>query len=172
VANRRFVQRAVRRPTFWEAGNIDHVNTSGTTVASTLVSEANLENTPNSTLIRLRGSVLVLVNTIGAVPAKGIVTMGIKLSTASAVAGATVESPNTDSGSDWIWWNIMGMELESGTLEDAQRGITVVKRVDIDSKAMRKVGLNKVLVFVTQHTAVTSTMTIDTVGGCRVLFKR
>ncbi len=172
MANRRFVQRAVRRPTFWEGNSVTHINTSGTTVFSTLVSEASLENTPNSTLIRLRGEVLVVLNTIGSVPAKGVFTMGIKFTTGAALAGASVEAPLTDIGSDWIWWNTMGLELESGTLENAQQGIAVVKRVEIDSKAMRKVGLNRVLVFVTQHTAILSTMTVDLNGAVRALFKR
>ena len=67
MANRRSVPRAARRPTFWEGGNFFNDNPSGTTVVSTLVSEANLENVPHSTLVRIRGEALVFVDTASAV---------------------------------------------------------------------------------------------------------
>ena len=99
--------------------------------------------------------------------------MGIKLSTAAAVAGGTVEGPNTEIGSDWIWWTTMGFELESGTVgTPGVDGQLMMKRIEIDSKAMRKVGLNQVLVMVTQGTIVTGTHVHHSTGAVRVLFKR
>ena len=51
-------------------------------------------------------------------------------------------------------------------------GNTLFKRIEIDSKAMRKVGLNQVLVFAVQHTALVGTQSVVTNGAVRVLFKR
>ena len=172
MANRRLAPRAVRRPTFWEGGNVSLATPSGTNVVGTLVAEANLENIPHSTLVRIRGEVLMHVDTISGV-GRGIVTMGIKLSTAAAVAGATVEGPNTEIGSDWIWWQTMGIAAVGGTVAaPALDGNTIFKRIEIDSKAMRKVGLNQVLVFAVQHTALVGTQSVVTNGAVRVLFKR
>jgi len=173
LANRRFAPRAVRRPTFWEGGVIFNTNATGATVAATLIPEANLENVPNSTLIRIRGEVLCVVTAIGAAASRAIFSMGIKFATASAVAAASVESPLTDIGSDWIWWQSVAMDSSNTLAAPVPDGLTVAKRVEIDSKAMRKQsGLNKVLVFVTQNTVVTSTQTITALGSARVLFKR
>jgi len=174
MANRRFVQRAARRSTFWEGGNIFFTGVAtGSNVSQTLIPESSLENVPNSTLVRIRGSILVAATT-GSTGALCIATLGIKLSTAAAVAGATVENPNADIGSDWIWWTTVGLSQQN-TIATATPGPgpdTLVHRIDIDSKAMRKVPLNKVLVFVGSNVAVAGTMTYEVVGAARVLFKR
>jgi len=172
LANRRFAPRAARRSTFWEGGNIGLASVAtGTNVVATLIPEASLENVPNSTLIRIRGSVLVAATT-GSVGALAVATLGIKLSTAAAVAGATVEGPNVDIGSDWIWWTAVGLSQQNTIAVPTPDGLTLMHRVDIDSKAMRKVGLNQVLVFVAQNTVVAATLTYEVVGAARVLFKR
>jgi len=172
MANRRFAPRAARRSTFWEGGNVSQsVVATGTNVVSTLIPEANLENVPNSTLIRIRGSVLVAATT-GSTGALALATLGIKLSTAAAVAGATVEGPNAEIGSDWIWWTTVGLSQQNTVSAPIPDGGLLYQRVDIDSKAMRKVGLNQVLVFASQNVVLSGTMTFEVIGGVRVLFKR
>ena len=172
MANRRFAPRAVCRPTFWEGGNIIQEIVTGATTVSSVVAEANLENVPQSTLVRIRGAALISVNAIGASGAKGLAVMGIKLATAAAVAGGTVESPNADIGFDWIWWQVVGLSVENTLVTPGIDGTTATTRVMIDSKAMRKVGLNSVFVFVTTNVVMESTMTIEVQGAVRVLFKR
>jgi len=172
LANRRFAPRAVRRPTFWEGGSIFHNNATGVTVASVLVPEASLENVPNSTLVRIRGQVMVAI-TSGTVGANVLCVMGIKLATTVAVAGGSVERPFTDVGSDWIWWSVVALSVQNTIgIEQPHGSVIMSKYVDIDSKAMRKVGLNQDLVFVTQNVVVAGTAAFEVVGAGRVLFKR
>ena len=173
MANRRFAPRAARRSTFWEGGNIGlNVVGTGTNVVSTVIPESSLENVPNSTLVRIRGSVMVAV-TVGTVGAAFTATLGIKLATAAAVAGATVEGPNTEIGSDWIWWSTVGLSVQNTIgLEQPHGSVIMSRYIDIDSKAMRKVGLNQVLVFAAQNTVIAGTGTFEVFGGVRVLFKR
>ena len=173
MANRRFIPQRTRRPTFWEGGSITHTNTTGTTVASELVSEANLENVPSSTLVRIRGWVRILMTASSGTPGHCLASLGIKLSTAAAVAGATVENPFADIGSDWIWWKTIALRLTSGSVTTPTPGPQqMMVDVEIDSKAMRKVGLNQVLVFVSENVVVASTQSFVVLGAARVLFKR
>ena len=101
----------------------------------------------------------------------GLVTMGIILVTAKALAiGVTgIPNPNTDVGSDWIWWDVgtWGEETSSSVIG---RPISV-DRLVIDSKAMRKVGLNMALVFVAQAIACEGTVSANICGAVRILLK-
>jgi len=91
-----------------------------------------------------------------------------------AVSASSIESPLTQIGSDWIWWKTFPFGVAAGTLIAPQpaEGQSLSARVIIDSKAMRKIGLNQNVVFVMQSTAITSTCTTDVNGALRVLFKR
>jgi len=174
VANRRFAPQRSRRPTFWEGNAVNQTVTTGASLITTLVSEALLEQTQVPTIVRMRGDVLVQITASAAVPGRCIAFMGIKLTTAAALAGAAVELPSTDIGSEWIWWTAVPLNLASGGSAAAPStdGTTVVHRVSVDSKAMRKVNQNSVLVFVSQNLVVTSTQTFDVLGAVRVLIKR
>ena len=172
MANRRFVQRS-RRPVFWVGANFLNLVGSGTNVVSSIQSEAELENVPNSTLIRIRGECLVIVDTASATPSRAQATLGIKFATTAAFTGGTVEGPNSSIGSDWIWWSTVSLQLESGTVgSPGGDGTSIVKRVEIDSKAMRKTPLNAQLIFASENSTVTALMSFDVLGTVRLLFKR
>ena len=173
MANRRFVPQRVRRPTFWEGENISQSVTTGASVISTVVSEAELENVPTPTIVRMRGDLLVQVTASAATPGRCNAVLGIKLTTAAALAGGAVETPSTDIGSEWIWWTTVPLILAGGSVAAPNSdGRSIVHRVNVDSKAMRKVTLNQVLVLVAQNVVVTSTQTFDVQGTVRVLLKR
>ncbi len=174
MANRRFAPVRQKRPTFWEGVIINQSVTTGASATSTVVTEALLENVPRSTIVRIRGSVLVMLNSSAASPGASVLVMGIKLVSVAALAGASNPVPFTDVGSDWIWWTAVNINLAAGGSAGSPNvdGSTVTERVIIDSKAMRKVGINEVLVFVSQNVVVTSTQTVDVDANMRVLFKR
>ena len=173
MARRRFVPQKVRRPTFWEGTDFNQNVTTGAAIIQSLVSEAVLENSPNPTLIRMRGEGLVTLTASAATPGRCVAFLGIKLTTAAALAGAAVELPSTDIGSEWIWWTAIPLFLSGGSVAAPNSdGRTIVRRFMIDSKAMRKVTQNQVLVMVAQNVVVTSTQTFDVLGGLRILFKR
>ena len=175
MARRRFSPQRVRRPMFWEGNFVQHLaQATGTSVFTTLVGEANLENSPNATLVRMRGVIIVGLVTTAAVPARLHITCGIKLATTTAAAAGTLESPLTNIGSDWIWWKTIPLSIGAGTLAVPvpAEGQMLSARVEIDSKAMRKTDLNQDLVFVSQSSVITSTATTDIIGVVRCLFKR
>ena len=174
MANRRFAPVRRKRPTFWQAAAFNMSATTGASVVSTIVTEAALENTPSSTLIRIRGQLLCTVISSAAVPSSTHVAIGIKLVSAAALAGVAVPSPFADEGSDWIWWNIVPLVLLTGGSVASPNGdgLNSNARIEIDSKAMRKVTQNEVLVIVAENVVSESTTTVGIDGGVRVLFKR
>lgn len=173
MANRRFVPQRVRRPTFWEGVNVNHTVTTGASIVSAVVTEAQLEQAPNPTLVRIRGFVLVIMTSSAATPGNCLAVLGIKVVQAAALAGTAVAVPFTDIGSDWVWWTTVALNLTGGSVAAPNSdGRSIVHRVDIDSKAMRKIKGNEVLAFVSQNVVLTSTQTFDVDGAVRVLLKR
>jgi len=175
MARRRVFQRAaVRRRTSWEGVSLQQVSTTGVVLATSVVSEAILENVPNPTIVRIRGELLLHVTARGANVSESTIFMGIKLVTATAFAAgvASIESPGTDIGSDWIWWGVRSFAtLTAQPAATDSNGEMLTTRVPIDSKAMRKVEVNKLLVFVSENSVVTSTQTVTITGSARVLLK-
>ena len=173
MANRRFVQRAARRPTFWQGASLAGTVPTGTSIAGAIITESQLENVPNPTIVRIRGSIMITTILAGVAGARANIFCGIKLVTASAFSSGTHQQPFTDAGSDWIWWTTAAMHLVGGTVATPSvDGGTLFKRIEIDSKAMRKVPINSLLAIVVENLALVSTMTIEFGGGTRVLLKR
>ncbi len=173
MARRRVFQRAAARRTTWEGATLADTVTSGASSFSTIVAEATLENVPNPTIVRIRGNILIRMAAQGAAATTGQLFMGIRLATASAIAAGigSIETPANDIGSDWLWWTVAGFHTgASAQIDNVAFGATS-RDVLVDSKAMRKVGVNMGLIFVMQHNAVVSTQTLSVIGGFRVLLK-
>ncbi len=174
MARRRVFQRAAARRTSWEGSQISLSLTTAVQAQGSLVSESVLETFPNPTIVRIRGEVNVAVTAAGAGGANSNCVMGIKLTTASAFAagGASVESPFTEIGGDWIWWHSATMRNSAAfTTTDSDLDGGRFVRVPVDSKAMRKVGPNQVLIFVAHNVVSGSTQTLVVGGVIRVLLK-
>ncbi len=164
--------RMPRRPTFWEGQNIDSTVGTGTVQVISVISEATLENTPNPTLVRVRGSFLSSVVSPG-VSARAHMVMGLIVVDARAFAVPAVEFPLTDIGSDWLWWDTVSFNADgTGVTPLDEAGLSVFARTHVDNKAMRKIGLNQVVALVLQNAALNSTMTIQVSGVLRILFKK
>ena len=171
MANRRGFQRAAqRRPTFWEGAIFQALPSVAGAVATvnTLVTEANLENVPNSTVVRVRGN---YGWSVAGANGSGACTLGIMLVNAPALAVGigSLPTPLTDIGSDWLWWDSFGWD-NVGTVGD---GPVLAGQRMIDTKAMRKTALNQVLVLITEIQGLGATAGIATIAGSlRVLVKR
>jgi len=171
MANRRGFQRAAqRRPTFWE-GAVIQALPSVAGVASTVsavVTEANLENTPNATVVRVRGN---YGWSVAGANGSGVCALGIMLvnSPAFAVGIGSLPTPITDIGSDWLWWDSFGWD-NVGTVGD---GPVLAGQRTIDSKAMRKTKLNQDLVLIVEIAGLGASAGIATIAAAlRVLLKR
>ena len=158
----------------WEGRAVTHIGQlTGTTVFTMIVSEAIMELIPDPTVVRVRGQLVCSVVASAATPGRCFQVFGIKVATAAAIAAGAIELPFTAIGSDWLWWKAIPLNVWGGTSAAPSGDGTMANvRVDIDSKAMRKVGGNAALVFASQNVAVTSTQTTDTIGALRVLLKK
>ena len=156
---RRFVRSGrrsgLRRPTFWETVSSTAMSTltDGGTVAqmTTLVLESELDNVPNPTLIRVRGKIFAQLG--AAANAQGDVILlshAIMVVDAKAFAVGTtaVPLPLSSNSEDFLWFGtqIMAQNDQTTVLNNQSNW----NMLEVDSKAMRKITLNQVLVLVSE----------------------
>ena len=169
MANRRFAVRARKRVMSWQGSLLDFSDiVVGTPQLVTVISEAILENFPTPTLIRTRGRLAVLADTSSTPGAFGVLTMGVIVVTAAAQTAGAVPTPSTDVGSDWLWWNRAIVGAAAGDVIGEE---VTIDRMDVDSKAMRKIGNNEVVVFVAELISCEGTLVVNLCGGLRFLLK-
>ncbi len=168
---RSFRSTVQKRKMLWEGAQINGlVTTAAPFIFATVVSEATLENIPDPTIIRIRGDLAVVEKQQGANDS-GIVTMGMMVVTAAAFAASAIPDPIVDISSDWMWWDSRALARDVGVLPETALG--TFARVSIDNKAMRKVGLNQILIFVIKLTTLAgANVQYNVSGAVRVLLKK
>ena len=171
MANRRFAQTSRKRRVSWEGGNTDIADlVVATAQAVTVLTETQLENFPTPTLIRTRGRLTGFTDTSSTPGAFGVVGLGMIVVTASAAAvGVTaIPTPLTDLGSDWLWWDSMTLGADAGDVIGSE---ITIDRLSIDSKAMRKIGNNQVVLLVAELLTCEGTLVVNLCGSQRFLLK-
>ena len=168
MAARRFVATHKRRVS-WDGFNVDISNlVVGTAQFQTVLTEAILESYPTPTLVRSRGKLTVLTDPSSSPGSFGFVTLGLIVVTSAAAAAGGVPNPATNTGNDWLWW-------DSGFIGAAAADVIgeeiTVDRLIVDSKAMRKIGLNQVLILVADLQTCEGTMVANICGPLRILLK-
>ena len=173
MANRRFVrQGGKRRPTNWQGSLVDFANiTVGTAQAATIVTEAILEGHPNPTIVRIRGELLCSADAGASDLSFGEVIVGMMLVDDKALAAgiASLQTPATDIGSDWIYWDCF--TIGSGASGSVELSDIATNRHVVDSKAMRKVGSNQALIMVVEVNTCEGTTIANLCGAVRILLK-
>ncbi len=169
MARRQFVRAASKRRVSWHGAAICVSNLVQATAQRVIViSETSMETFPNPTIVRVRGGLRVSIDDASAAGARGTVVMGLIVVTAAAQAASGVPLAFTDIGSDWLWW--YSAPIETGPVADVN-WVGASHYVDVDSKAMRKVGLNEILLFVTEITNCELALQANVHGALRVLLK-
>jgi len=174
MANRRFQTRSKRR-TSWGGARVDmDTLVTGTPQFAVMQTEAQLEEFPTPTIVRTRGQLGVKADSgAAASPHLSSVGLGIYLADSAAVTAGSLQLPITDIGSDWLWWwNAVITENIGGAAENiANGGWMLFERVVVDSKAMRKVKNNQVLVLVAELFSEQGTGAANIFGTIRMLLK-
>ncbi len=168
----RAMVRAPRRPTFWEGGTFAFTLGTGASATLPVVTEANLEQSPNPTLIRIRGEVIINVTARTAAQDACVLGMGIiPQGQAAITVGVTaMPKPITQIGSPWIWHQMVSMRSNVAPVNGTD--LLGNARIPIDNKSMRKFDLNQGLQLVVENSAITGTITLTILFSLRVLFKR
>ena len=171
MANRRFASTARKRRMSWEGGNIDISDlVVATGQAVIAVTEAQLENYPTPTLVRSRGRLTAFADVSSNPGGFAVIGLGLIVVTASAAAvGVTaIPTPLTEFGSDWLWWDSVTVGASAADVIGEE---ITVDRISVDSKAMRKIGNNHVILLVAEMLTCEGVMVVNLCGALRFLFK-
>jgi len=127
--------------------------------------------TAPSTLTRTRGKLLIQLDA-GANDERVVIAVGLIVVQSSAfVSGlAAVPKPHTDAEADWFWhqYVILSSLAESAVTGDST---FLAERVEIDSKAMRKIKPNESIIGVAEVCSVVDQTGLwDWMFGIRCLF--
>ncbi len=142
----------------------------GVNNVQTIISEAILEGQGLPTIVRCRGWVHIQMDrSAEAAEDKAIVNFGIAVVEARALSiGVTaMPLPGTNAEFPFLWMGIATLASPTTLTED--EGGARFQRLELDTKAMRKVRAGHVLVFITQVQNVTGTSEIEFWGCVRVL---
>jgi len=162
----RSVIRSPRRQTGWGGGPASAANGGGSTVFTTSSSQVGaVVSTPSIdglTIVRVRGDFLFRLLTASAVSDGFFGAVGLALfnDTAIAIGITALNTPITDEGWDgWMWHHYFSC-IATGQISAAgasvsggqQDNVAAAVRIDVDTKAMRKIPVGMSLAVVVQVT--------------------
>ncbi len=124
--------------------------------ANSTVLGGGLSFTTQSTILRMRGRILVFFDDAITAADEATVTCGIGIiPTDSFNDPSSIPDPAGDVGFPWLWW---GQALLSTPADvDVTRGTAYgseVQMLEVDSKAMRRIRPDQTLAFMAQHVDV------------------
>ncbi len=128
---------------------------------------ASFTDVDPSTILRIRGNIFVK-GTPDAASDQDVVGLGICIISdeAAAVGGASVPGPIASESYPWIWHQYVPLQAGQATL--LGQDIGSMRNVEIDSKAMRKLGIGQTFVLVGElFTGTFAEVRVN--GGFRVL---
>ena len=175
MARRGLTRGGPKRGTFWEGNQF--AITRSTPAAGPfffeLLSEALLENVPNPTIVRTYLSLLTCDDESVSAPDSfyslwyGI---GVFNSNAATAGVASLPTPLLDASWDgWLFHGALHAGSATSGVIDSPLGI---QRIDVESKAMRKVGHDQIIALVIEPFAVLGTEAFQLYGGFRMLLKK
>ena len=141
-----------------------------TTSGAGVFQSGNLAFTSPATILRWRGFVQMMFDSTVQVDDRLICNFGIGVFSTDSVAGAALPDPADEPEYPWVWHGQFGLfAFSTMGLATHPFGLASM-RLEIDSKAMRKIKPGESLLLVGQTTnAVGAPVTIIHVGQLRVL---
>ena len=154
---RRGVRGGARRATFWETVSSVTSTTliDGGVMSSVIpiVTEAELDNVPNPTLVRVRGQIFAQMGPLGAVVDGFLLSHAIMVVDAKqlAIGTSAMPLPLSSNSEDFLWFGQQFVAAPvAASLNDVDQYSGTFDRLIVDSKAMRKVTLNQSIVLVSE----------------------
>ena len=138
-------QRMVKQWTSTGSGNVAFTASGTGLLSSLLFAEPG-------TVLRLRDNILITptANPVAGDDCVIAVGIGIVSSDAVGVGASAMPDPANEPDYPWLWWGSWRFFAETATLGDmAEAALTV--RVDVDSKAMRKIKPGQALATVAEY---------------------
>ena len=144
-------------------------------VVSTLVLEAETDSVPNPTLVRVRGLIFAQLGAVASAQGDAIMighSIQVVDSRQLAAGTAAIPLPLRDNSEDFLWFGTQVLaQNDSGTILN---NTSNNDRLVVDSKSMRKMTLNQVLVMATEIRVLQGTgdEDINFALNLRMLFKK
>lgn len=170
---------SVARKSSWEVGpqlTLSSISASGSTLGTAAISPT----TAGLTLVRTRGELLLFLSSAAAAIDGFAGAFGIGLATLAAVTAgaASVPTPVTEAAWDgWLYHRFFHL-FAAGIIDnsvaadtDAMNATTAVLRLEVDSKAMRKLADSTVAVYMALEVTETGTAALRAAFDSRVLVK-
>ena len=170
-----------RRATFWETTSTNTLITltDGGTVAAVnaLVLEAETDSVPNPTVVRIRGQVFARLGSNGDAQSDCVLishAIMVVDSKQLAIGITAMPLPLTDNSEDFLWFGSQFVANATIGAPTTAMSSFNMDKLDVDSKAMRKMTLNQVLVMVSEMKQQSGTAGADVQFGFnhRILFKK
>ena len=162
--------RGPRRGRGWIDGPGDGTAVQNITVSGrTILGQGITLTADGITLVRLRGGLLVNLDTASAIGNGfvGAFGIGIVTETAFATGAAAVPTPITERDWDgWLFWHTI--QVLSGDASDVGLSGSAQQRVEVDTKAMRKLNEESLIYGVIEVTEI-GTAEIDVAFDSRML---
>ena len=164
---------SARRRTGWEEGPGGWANTASITTSSNAIVGVGLFALLDGlTLVRVRGEIELGITAAAAAldGFKGAFGICIVSADAFAVGVTAIPTPLDDADwNGWLWHQFYSL-TQAAVFSAQIAGGSAVRRITIDSKAMRKINVNEVIVLVGEHIE-TGTAVMQVAADSRLLFK-
>jgi len=122
---------------------------------TTLVLESELDNVPNPTLVRVRGEIFGQLGAASNAQGDAIIlshAIMVVDAKAFAVGTTAVPLPLSSNSEDFLWFGTQFLVQNDQTT--VLNNSSNFDKLTVDSKAMRKITLNQVLVLVSEMVAI------------------
>ena len=165
-----------RRLVAWDGGPFATKSAITSVGKSVWTTGVALDKDEESTIVRIRGQIIVLLElaTAAGDGFAGAIGIGLATTQAFAAGSASLPGPGTDPDwGGWIWHSYFytfGVAAQSQGA-DVPRNAMADLRIPIDSKAMRKMDSNMTLFGVTETQTEMGTAGMSYVADTRVLVK-
>ena len=170
-----------KRLNAWSVGPISATQAITSTTPVLWTAGVVLESADEATIVRIRGEALIYLVASSATNAGGFtgaMGIGIATSAAFAVGQTAVPTPLTESDWDgWMWHRFFTLQsagpIDSGVAADIDQTnpTTAALRVEIDSKAMRKLQADYVVYGAVEMGVEAGTADARFSADSRMLFK-
>ena len=159
--------RGLRQRKHWHA--VGDVIVSMTTTATAILGSFTASGAEPFTVLRMTGAVAAAPRGAAVDLEAAAITLGVGIVSSDALAvGATaMPDPAGEPDYPWLWW--YPMLLLSGNASDTVGAYPRGWNINVESKAMRKVGPRQSLVLLAEYVGLTGTSDYDVVGSIRFL---
>ena len=166
-------QSPARRQTTWAVGPGGTTNTPISADSAAFVGAGIISLTDGQTIVRLRGQLAISISTATAVldGFRGAFGIGVVSLPAFTAGIASVPTPLTEQDDDnWLYHQYFSVIAGSSAGETWANSGSASFRTEVDSKAMRKLGIDKVI-YSAIEVVETGTSDLDVSFDSRVLVK-